>query len=120
MNKKYEGLFIIDASVKEETIKDIIERIQKDIEQAGGRVETVQKMGLRPLARTTVKHSAGFYVNYIFQAPPKAIAELDAKLHLATDVFRWQFTLAPAEQPERKPRRIPVGAATATTSTREY
>jgi ribosomal protein S6 len=111
LNKKYEGLFILDSSVEEETLKEIIERIQKDIEHAGGRVETVQKMGQRPLARTTAKQSAGFYVNYIFQAPPTAIAELDAKLHLATDVFRWQFTLAPAEQTERKPRRLPTESA---------
>lgn len=108
---KYEGLFILDASAKEETLKEIVDRIQKDIEQAGGQVETVQKMGQRPLARTTAKQSAGYYVNYIFNAPTKAIAELDAKFHLATDVYRWQFTLAPAEQPERKPRRLPTESA---------
>lgn len=107
---KYEGLFILDASIKEETLKEIIDRVQKDIEHAGGRVETVQKMGQRPLARPIQKQAAGYYVNFIFAAPSKAIAELDAKLHLATDVLRWQFTLAPAEQPERKPRRAPAAS----------
>jgi small subunit ribosomal protein S6 len=108
---KYEGLFILEPAAKEELLKEIVDRIQKDIEQAGGRVETVQKMGPRPLARMVAKQSAGYYVNYIFSAPPKAIAELNAKLHLATDVYRWQFTLAPAEQPERKPRRLPTESA---------
>jgi ribosomal protein S6 len=110
---KYEGLFILDASIKEETLKEIVDRIQKDIEHAGGRVETVQKMGQRPLARSLGKQTAGYYANFIFQAPSKAVGELNAKLHLATDILRWQFTLAPAEQPERKPRRIPVASASA-------
>jgi ribosomal protein S6 len=101
--KKYEGLFIVDTAGKEEAEKEIIDRIQKAIEHAGGHVETVQKMGSRPFARTTQKRSAGNYVNVIFAAPPKAIAELDAKFHLETDVFRWQCTEVVPE-PVRKPR----------------
>lgn len=109
---KYEGLFILDASSKEENIKKTIEKIQQDIEQAGGSVTTVQKMDQRPFARVTSKRGAGYYVNFVFQAPPKAVAELDAKLHLDTEVFRWQFTLAVPEQPVRK-RRAPAEAAEA-------
>lgn len=107
---KYEGLFILDASAKEETLKEVIDRLQKDIEQAGGRVDKIQKMGQRPFARATHQRSAGYYVNFVFEAPPQAIAGLDAKLHLATDVFRWQFARAVPER-ERKPRRIPQEAA---------
>ena len=101
--KKYEGLFIIDTAGKEEVEKEIIDRIQKAIEHAGGHVETVQKMGSRPFARTTEKRSAGNYANVIFSAPPKAIRELDTKFHLESDVFRWQFTEVIPE-PVRKPR----------------
>ena len=110
---KYEGLFILDASAREEVLKEISDRIEKDIKQAGGRVETVQKLGPRPFARLTGSRGAGFYVNYVFEAPAKAIAELDAKLHLATDIIRWQFvTFVP--EPVRKPRRKPEATATAT------
>ncbi len=109
---KYEGLFILDASVREEVLTETINRIEKDIKQAGGRMETVQKLGPRPFARTTAKRSAGFYVNYVFEAPAKAIAELDAKLHLATDVIRWQF-VSFVPEPERKPRRGPAAEAAA-------
>jgi len=104
--KKYEGLFILDTANKDEPGKESIDKIQKEIERVSGRVETVQKMGLRPFARTTRKHSAGFYVNFIFQAPPQALAELDAKFHLDPEVFRWLFTEWLPE-PERKPRRKP-------------
>jgi len=39
----------------------------------------------------------------IFDAPPTAITELNAKFHLETDVFRWQCTEVVPE-PVRKPR----------------
>jgi small subunit ribosomal protein S6 len=102
--KKYEGLFILETAGKEDAEKEIIDRIQKAIEQAGGSVETVQKMGVKPFARTTEKHAAGNYVNVIFHAPPKAITALDTKFNLDADVFRWQFTEPMPEMPERKPR----------------
>jgi len=108
--KKYEGLFILDVVGREDAEKEIIDRIQKEIEQAGGKVETVQKMGQKPFARTTSKRTAGHYVNVIFHAPGKAMAELDAKFHLDADVFRWQIT-ENVPEPERKPRREPTVAA---------
>jgi small subunit ribosomal protein S6 len=101
--KKYEGLFIIETAGKEEVEKEIIDRVQKAIENAGGNVETVQKMGSRPFARTTEKRSAGNYVNVIFAAPSTAIHELDTKFNLEADVFRWQCTEVIPE-PVRKPR----------------
>ncbi len=102
--KKYEGLFILDIAGREDSEKDLVERIQKSIENAGGRVETVQRMGTRPFARPAKARSSGYYVNFIFHAPPKAIRDLDAKFHLETDVFRWQFTEPMPEMPEREPR----------------
>lgn len=110
--KKYEGLFILDVVGREDVEKDIIDRIQKEIEHAGGSVETVQKMGQKPFARTTAKRSAGHYVNVIFHAPPPAIHQLDAKFHLDEDVFRWTITEFIPE-PVHKPRRQqPVAEAT--------
>ena len=105
--KTYEGLFILDTGGKEEVSKELVDKLQKAIEQAGGRVDKVQRMGARPFARDTRKRTQGFYVNFVFDAPSKTIAELDAKLHLETEVFRWQFTEW-IEPPVRKPRKIPA------------
>jgi small subunit ribosomal protein S6 len=105
--KTYEGLFIVDTAGKEEVSNELVNKIQKSIEHAGGRVDKVQRMGIRPFARDTRKRTSGYYLNFIFDAPPKAIAELDAKLHLESEVFRWLFSVAPPEPPPRKPRRIP-------------
>ena len=49
--KRYEGLFILNITGKEEGIKDIIDAVTADINAAGAKVETVQKMDKRPFSR---------------------------------------------------------------------
>jgi len=95
--KKYEGLFILDTAGKEEGIKDVIDKIEAEIAAAGGKVETVQKMEKRPFSRVSSKrHTAGFYVNVIFEGTPTSVAQLRTKYALNEDVFRVIFTQAPA------------------------
>lgn len=106
--RKYECLFILDTVGKEEAEKEILDRVQKEIQAVGGKVETVQKMGAKPFARNAQGRTTGSYVNMILNLPPKAIRELDTKFHLDTDLFRWHFTEW-VEPPVRKPRKLPPG-----------
>jgi ribosomal protein S6 len=95
--KRYEGLFILETAGKEEGLKDVIDKISSEITSAGGKVETVQKMDKRAFARVAdKKHSAGFYVNVIFQSQPSAIAQLQHRFAMNEDVFRVLFSNAPA------------------------
>jgi ribosomal protein S6 len=95
--KRYEGLFILNTAAKEEGVKDIIDSISAEITAAGGKLETVQKMEKRPFSRIADKrHTAGFYVNVIFEAGETAIAQLRHKFALNDNVFRVLFTKAPA------------------------
>jgi ribosomal protein S6 len=99
--KKYEGLFILDTAGKEEGIKDAIDKIEAEITAAGGKVETVQKMEKRAFSRVSDKrHSAGYYVNVIFEASPALVAQLRPKFAMNQDIFRVVFTVAP---PPKKP-----------------
>lgn len=101
--KRYEGLFILNTAGKEEGVTDIIEKVRSEINAAGGKVETVQKMDKRPFARVAdKKHSSGFYLNVIFEVAPAAIAPLRAKFALSADVFRVSFTNAPVPVPDKK------------------
>ena len=95
--KKYEGLFILNTTGKEEGIKEIIDKISEEIAASGGKVETVQKMDKRPFARVANKqYNSGFYVNVIFESEPSALAPLRARFALNEEVFRVAFTTAPA------------------------
>ena len=95
--KKYEGLFILNTSGKEEGIKDTIDKISAEIAAAGGTVETVQKMDKRTFSRVANKRfTSGFYVNYIFELEPASLVQLRNRFVLNEDVFRVLFTAAPA------------------------
>ena len=94
--KRYEGLFILETAGKEEGIKDNIDKISAEIASAGGKVETVQKMDKKNFSRIAdKKHTAGFYVNIIFEIEPGALNQLKHKFALNEEVFRVMFTSAP-------------------------
>ena len=93
--KRYEGLFILNTAGKEEGVKDALDKISTEITQAGGKVETVQKMEKKGFARIADKRStSGFYANVIFSAAPATVAALQTKFKLNEDVFRVLFTQA--------------------------
>ena len=94
--KRYEGLFILNNTAKEDGIKDTIDKISAEITAAGGKVETVQKMDKRPFSRVAdKKFNSGFYVNVIFQGLPASLAALHHRFVMNEDVFRVLFTMAP-------------------------
>lgn len=100
--KRYEGLFILNLSGKEDAAKDALDKISSEISSAGGKVETVQKMDRKNFARVAdKKHSAGFYANVIFNGEPAIVAQLNSKFALNEEVFRVIFT----ESPEPKPAK---------------
>lgn len=95
--KRYEGLFILETAGKEEGVKEAIDKISSEITSAGGKIETVQKMDKKNFSRVAdKKHSAGFYLNIIFESEPKAISQLKTRFALNDEVFRVMFTTAPA------------------------
>ncbi|HEX4119675.1 MAG TPA: 30S ribosomal protein S6 [Verrucomicrobiae bacterium] len=97
---RYEGLFILNATGKEETIKDTIDKISAEIASAGGKVETVQKMDKKAFSRVADrKNTAGFYVNFVFEGAPAIVAQLHHRFTNNEDVFRVLITHAPAPKP---------------------
>jgi len=94
--KRYEGLFILNNSSKEDGVKETIDKISSEIAAVGGKVETVQKMDKRAFVRVAnKKHSSGFYVNVIFETQPGTMTQLRQKFALNGEVFRAMFTVAP-------------------------
>jgi len=102
--KRYEALFILNTSGKEEGIKEMIDRVSAEITAQGGKIETVQKMDKRPFARiASKKHTSGFYVNVIFAGLPPIVSLLRTRFALNEDVFRVLFTNALEAKPEAAP-----------------
>jgi small subunit ribosomal protein S6 len=100
--KRYEGLFILNISGKEDGVKDTLDKVSADITSAGGKVETVQKMEKKAFARIAdKKNTAGFYANIIFNGTPAIIAQLQKTFSLNEEVFRVLFTLSPEPKPAK-------------------
>ena len=94
--KRYEVLFILNISGKEEGIKETLDKVSAEITAAGGKVETVQKMDKKSFARIAdKKFTSGFYANVIFDGTPEVVAVLQNKFALNDEVFRVLFTHAP-------------------------
>ncbi len=95
--KRYEGLFILDIAGKEDTLKDVIDKLTGEMTALGAKVETVQKMDKKSFARVAdKKNAAGFYVNIIFESQPAVLDQLKHRFAMNNDVFRVMFTSAPA------------------------
>jgi ribosomal protein S6 len=84
-------LFILNTAGKDENAPDLIEALKKDLEAAGAVIKAVQKMDRKVLARPIRKVTAGYYVNFVFDAASNVIAALRPKLALNETVLRVQF-----------------------------
>ena len=96
--KRYEGLFILDTAGKEESVRDIIDRVTGEVTKLGGKIESIQKMDKKSFARVSRKQmTSGFYVNVIFESEAETVVKLQHHFDLDDEVFRLLVTIAPPE-----------------------
>lgn len=109
--KRYEGLFILNTAGKEDSVREITDRVTGEVTKLGGKIESIQKMDKKPFARATSKKvTSGFYVNVIFEAEPSMVVKLQHHFDLDDEVHRLLVTLAPAKA-KAEPEPEPAAAA---------
>ncbi len=91
MKNRYEGLLVLDTQGKEDTVKDVLERLEKDFEKEGAAVEQVQKLDKREFSYAAGHLTSGYFVNFVFQAEPTVVDKLRAKLKLDPEVYRQHY-----------------------------
>ena len=91
MKNRYEGLLVLDTQGKEDTVKEVLERLEKDFEKEGAAVEQIQKLDKREFSYTAGHLSSGYFVNFVFQAEPTVVDKLRAKLKLDPEVYRQHY-----------------------------
>lgn len=101
--KRYEALFILNTAGREEGVQEIIDKVRAELTGLGAKIETVQKMEKRPFARVAdrMKVKEGFYVNYIFEAPPGVPVKLQKHFALHDEVLRILVTEATVSAPAK-------------------
>ena len=85
---KYETVFIINPSVEEAGVKDLITKFS-DLINNDGKVESVEEMGKRKLAYEIKKNSEGIYVLINFEANPTLIKELERVYRITDEVIKF-------------------------------
>jgi ribosomal protein S6 len=108
MKKRYEALLVLNAQGKEDTVKDIIDRLESEFQKEGAQVEQVQKMDKRPFTYVAGPLDAGYYVNFVFQADSQLITKLRSKFKLDPEVYRqhYQRLAEKTERKERAPKKL--------------
>ena len=91
MNNRYEALLVLNTSGKEDTVKDVVERLESEFEKEGARIEQVQKMDKRQFSYQAGELDAGHFVNFIFHADSQLITKLRAKFKLDPEVYRQHY-----------------------------
>ena len=91
-NRKYTGLVILKMAGQEDSMDATIDVVTKVIEDKGGKLEQIDRVGRKEFVYETPTHlKAGFYVQYHFEADPAAIDKMDAELKLNHDVHLQHF-----------------------------
>jgi small subunit ribosomal protein S6 len=104
MKNRYEALLVLNTQGKDDTVKDVVDRLESEFQKEGAEIEQVQKMDRRPFSYVAGKLDAGFYVNFVFHADPQLITKLRAKFKLDPEVYRQSYLkLRPkVERPAKK------------------
>ena len=104
MTRRYEALLVLNAQGKEDSVREIIERLESEFQKEGAQMEQVQKMDRRQFSYMAGPLDAGYYVNFVFNADPAVIAKLLAKFKLDPEVYRQNYERLPEkkEKPAKK------------------
>lgn len=85
---KYESVIIINPSVEEQGVKDLIKTFT-DLINKNGKVEKTDELGKRKLAYEVKKNTEGYYVIFTFEANPDSIAELERNYRITDEIIKF-------------------------------
>jgi len=97
MKHRYECLMALDTRGQEDSVKEILERLESEFAHEGAEVEQVQKMDKRQLTYSPRHIESAYYANFVFLAEPSLITKLRAKFKLDPVVFLQHYQQLPAK-----------------------
>ena len=86
--KKYELLFIVDASIADEEKEKVVSAVSELISKAGGKPGEPDKWGVRKYAYPVNYKSEGYYCLINFEAEDEVIAVITNKLNINKNIVR--------------------------------
>jgi len=105
MKNRYEALLVLNTQGREDTVKDIVDRLESEFQKEGADIELVQKMDKRHFSYVAGPLESGFYVNFVFHAEPQLITKLRSKFKLDPEVYRQNYQRLP-EKTAKPPKKL--------------
>lgn len=108
MKNRYEALLVLNTQGTEDSVKEIVDRLESEFQKEGAEIEQVQKMDRRQFSYVAGPIDAGYYVNFVFQADPQSITKLRSRFKLDPEIYRqnYQRLRKKAEKKERSPKKL--------------
>ena len=104
MKNRYEALLVLNTQGRDDTVKDVVDRLEAEFQKEGAEIEQVQKMDKRQFSYVVGELDSGHYVNFVFHADPQLITKLRTKFKLDPEVYRqhYQRLREKTERPAKK------------------
>ncbi len=90
--RNYELVFIVHPELEESAFKELVDRVQAWITEAGGKILKVDIWGKRQLAYPIRKQVEGQYVLVQSQFEPSHCEELERNLRIQEPILRYLVT----------------------------
>ena len=85
----YEGMYILSATLSDESRKKAFEKITEGIAAQGGEIKKIHEQGRKKLAYEIDGKREGFYYVLFFTAPTSSITQLWKEYQLHEDLIRF-------------------------------
>jgi small subunit ribosomal protein S6 len=113
MTNRYEILLALNSAGKEETNKDLIERLETAMTSEGVQIEQVQRLERREFAYPHDKLKGAYFVNFVVNAAATAVAKVRTRLALDEEVVLQNYLRKRAVKPAGKARKTAKKTAVA-------
>ena len=96
----YEHVFLARQDVSQQQVEAMIKEFSTVIEEGGGKVTKTEYWGLKGLAFKMKKSRKAHYSLMNIDAPPAAVAEMERRMGISTDVIRFLTVKVEAHETE--------------------
>jgi small subunit ribosomal protein S6 len=109
--KLYETGLIFDPTLEEAGFDEQIKKVTDIIESNSGKIENIDRWGIRKLAYLIKKKSQGFYTFIYYNSPPEVPQLLEKMLRINENCLRF-MTIVPDYLPECLEEKVDAPAVT--------
>ncbi|MDH5605631.1 MAG: 30S ribosomal protein S6 [Anaerolineae bacterium] len=109
--RPYEVAFIIHPDLDDSAFKEVLDRVQAWIKDAGGKVTKVDHWGKKKMAYEIRKQKEGQYVILQAEMEPSFCTELERNMRFQESVMRFMITRPPELADEESASSVSSAAA---------